>query len=111
MKTEENTIDLRKYIAKDSSVLTGRPYGKAVRESSGIDMLETKFEQVNIIIPENIYSIGPSFLEELFFNVIKKLGKEKFFIKFKFVHNGKYDYKTPLNEAIERVLRKTTAIG
>lgn len=109
-QSKNNIIDLNEFRVSTAKVFTGRPYGKDVRENSNIDKIEAEYDQVNIIIPDNIYSIGPSFFEELFINAIQKLGKEKFLEKFKFTNKGKYNYETPLNEAIERVLRKKTAL-
>ncbi len=109
-ENKENIIDLEKFRAKEAKVFTGRPYGRDVRENSKVDDIEAKYNEVNIIIPDNIYSIGPSFFEELFINAIKKLGKEKFLEKFKFTNKGNYNYKSSLEEAIERVLRKKTAL-
>lgn len=112
----ENTIDLNIFISVDENgnpakVFTGRDRGESVREKSNIDEIEKNFSQVNIIIPDNIYSINPSFFEELFTNVVIKLGRKNFFEKFKFISSGNYPYSKPLNEAIDRILRKKTAIG
>ncbi|MDI9871092.1 STAS-like domain-containing protein [Flectobacillus roseus] len=111
----ENIINLEDYrvTSNDGSiakVFTGRDRGEIVRKSSHLDELETQFDHVKIIIPNNIYSINPSFFEELFINVVTKLGKEKFFEKFIF-QSDEYNYQKPLNEAIMRILRKGTALG
>lgn len=112
----ENLIHLEDYrvIGKDGSiakVFTGRDRGEDVRISSRIDEIEKKYDEVKIIIPDNIYSINPSFFEEFFVNVVLKLGKENFRKKFKFESIGNYNYERPLAEAIIRILRKNTAIG
>jgi hypothetical protein len=106
-----NTINLEDYRVKGAKVFTGRDRGKSVRESSKLDEIESLFAEINIIIPDNIYSINPSFFEELFLNVVIKLGKEKFLEKFKFISHGNYPYLKPLHEAIDRILRNKTAIG
>ena len=104
--SKDNTINLEDFRAKDghkiSKVFTGRDRGLYVREQS--------YDEVKIIIPNNIYSINPSFFEELFVNIIKRLGKENFLKKIHFTSEGDYNYETPLNEAIERVLRKNSAL-
>lgn len=114
MQTKNNTINLEDYRVKKenkiSKIFTGRDRGKSVREKSGIDNIEQEYDSISIIIPDNIYSINPSFFEELFVNVVKKLGKEKFLVKFKFNSIGDYDYNKPLNEAIDRILRRKTAL-
>lgn len=116
MEKRTNTINLENFRVKDirkgtiSKVFTGRDRGKKVREDSRIDLIEAENETVEIIIPDNIYSINPSFFEELFVNVVKKLGKEKFLEKFSFISKGDYIYEKPLNEAIDRILRSKTAL-
>ena len=112
--SKDNTINLEDFRAKDghkiSKVFTGRDRGLYVREQSKIDEIEQSYDEVKIIIPNNIYSINPSFFEELFVNIIKRLGKENFMKKIHFTSEGDYNYETPLNEAIERVLRKNSAL-
>ena len=66
-----------------AKVFTGRDRGQEVREKSRIDELEKNNDEVIIEIPADIYSINPSFFEELFFNVVTKLKKEAFLNKFK----------------------------
>jgi hypothetical protein len=114
--SKDNIINLEDHrvIGKDGTiakVFTGRDRGEDVREASSIDKIEAKYDEVKIIIPDNIYSINPSFFEELFVNVVIKLGREKFLEKFKFESIGNYNYEKPLSEAIVRILRKHTAIG
>lgn len=111
------TIDLEKYRSVDkqtkykSKVFTGRDRGIDVREESKIDELEASNEKIVISIPEDIYSINPSFFEELFKNVVKKLGREGFLAKFELKSNGDYDFQEELMEAIDRILNDATAIG
>lgn len=114
--SNRNTINLEDYRVKGNDgsiakVFTGRDRGEDVRKASDIDEIEKKYDEIFIIIPDNIYSINPSFFEELFVNVVLKLGREKFMEKFKFQSIGNYNYERPLSEAIIRILRKKTAIG
>lgn len=115
MYSSENTINLEDFRAKDikkgvvSKVFTGRDRGETVRKQSKIDEIEKKFETVKVIVPENIYSINPSFFEELLFNVVNKLGKDKFLEKFEFEYQG-YNFEDKLIEAIDRILRDKTAL-
>lgn len=111
-----NILNLEDYrvIGKDGTiakVFTGRDRGRDVRLASKIDDMERKYESISIVIPDNIYSINPSFFEELFVNAVIKLGREPFREKFLFESQGKYNYERPLNEAISRILRNNTAIG
>ena len=72
--SKDNTINLEDFRAKDghkiSKVFTGRDRGLYVREQSKIDEIEQSYDEVKIIIPNNIYSINPSFFEELFVNKV-----------------------------------------
>lgn len=107
----DNIINLEDYRVQGAKVFTGRDRGKFVREKSNLDKIETQFSEVFIIIPREVYSIIPSFFEELFLNVVLKLGREKFLSKFKIESQGEYKYEKPLNEAIDRILRTKTALG
>ncbi len=110
-------INLEDYRSEDkvrhikSKVFTGRDRGQEVREKSKIDDLETKNDKIIIEIPSDIYSINPSFFEELFFNVVTKLKKDAFLSKFKLEPKGNYDFQEELMEAIDRILNDATAIG
>lgn len=106
-----NIIHLEDFRAAGAKVYTGRDRGKQAREDSKINEIEAKYDLVKIIIPDNVYSIIPSFFEELFLDVVLKLGREDFYKKFKFESLGSYKYEKALREAIERILRKNTAIG
>ena len=79
MKT--NIINLENYRTQlgnvKSKVFTGRDRGLDVREKSHIDELFNECEKVKFVIPNDIFSITPSFLEELFFNVVKVYGNVK----------------------------------
>lgn len=110
MATKESIIDLKKYQTPGSKVFTTRPRGKQVREASKIDILETQSDLVKVLIPKDIASINPSFLEEFLKNVVIKLGSEVFLKKIKFESVGRYNIEDDLTEAIERLLREQSAI-
>lgn len=111
METKEYIIDLQQYRTPGSKVFTGRPRGKKVREQSNIDDVEKKHDKITIIIPEEISSINPSFLEEFLEKVTLKLGEKLFYEKFNFVNNGKYKVVKDLEEAVERILREENALA
>lgn len=110
-------INLENYRSEDkvrhikAKVFTGRDRGQEVREKSMIDELENSNDRVIIEVPDDIYSINPSFFEELFFNVVTKLRKDAFLEKFTIESKGDYDFQSELLEAIDRILNDTTAIG
>ena len=70
---------------------------------------DNECEKVKFVIPNDIFSITPSFLEELFFNVVKVYGKEKLYEKLDLEGNI-YDLHEPLNEAIDRILQRKTGL-
>jgi len=105
-----NKIKLEEFRTPGAKIFTGRDRGKEVRLKSRIDEIEKTHDRVIFIIPDNLYSINPSFFEELFVNVVLKLGKEEFNKKFEFINDGDYNYAKPLSEAIDRILREKTAI-
>lgn len=110
-------IDLEQFRSEDkvrrikSKVFTGRDRGEMVRAASKIDELEAQNDKVIIEIPADIYSINPSFFEELFLNVVTKLKKEAFLQKFSLEAKGEYSFQNELMEAVDRILNDATAIG
>jgi hypothetical protein len=109
-KISSNIIDLNTYRAAGSKVFTGRDRGEQDRELSKIDSLINQFDKVRLLIPNDIYSINPSYLEEFLVNVVEKLGKEGFYQKFEIVNEGAYKIDSDLNEAIDRILREDHAL-
>jgi hypothetical protein len=111
METTLYRIDLQDYRNPGAKVFTTRPRGKVVREQSGIDLVEPKYDKIEVVVPSDISSINPSFLEEFLENVVVKLGETKFRSKFRFINEGRYKIDDDLTEAIERILREESAIA
>lgn len=103
-------IDLEKYRSPGAKIFTGRDRGEEVRNKSEIDRYADEFDIIEIHIPAGLFSINPSFFEELFINVVKKYRNQGFFEKFKFKNDGEYPYEKPLKEAVSRILRENTAL-
>ena len=104
-------IDLEKYRTAGALVFTGRDRGQDVRAKSGIDNLEKTADHITVRIPEDTFSINPSFLEEFFKNVVQRLGATSFWQKFSFDNKGEYQIEDNLQLAIERILRKSSALS
>ena len=104
-------IDLKDHRTAGALVFTGRDRGMEVRKDSNLDELEPKAEHITVRIPEDTFSINPSFLEEFFRNVVKRLGANGFWQKFRFENKGEYKVKDNLELAIERILRKSSALS
>ena len=107
----ETTINLENFLTKGSKVFTGRPRGKQVRTDSKIDELAIKFDKITVFVPENVYSVNPSFLEEFLKNVVQELGEDKFYSKFQFICNGEYQITEDLYEAVENILKEDNALA
>lgn len=108
------TINLEYFRTAGSKVFTGRDRGVEVRSKSKIDELEaTSQDGITIIIPEDIRSINPSFLEEFLFNVVKKLGKEVFFKRFSFNNKSAryHSFDGDLKEAVESILKSDNSLS
>jgi hypothetical protein len=105
------TINLDHFRTTGSKVFTGRDRGKQVRIESKIDELIDNNSGVEIIIPEDIRSINPSFLEEFLFNAVRKLGKILFFQKVRFTNPGKYHIGEDIEEAVDSILREKNALS
>jgi len=107
-----NIIDLELYRTKGSKVFTGRDRGIEVRERSRIDEIEKETNDIiTIIIPSDIRSINPSFLEEFLFNVVSKLKKEGFLKKFLFENEStRYNFDEDLDEAIDCILKRDNSL-
>ncbi len=104
-------INLELFRTPTAKVFTGRDRGIEVRTNSKIDELELQSDKIKIIIPEDIRSINPSFLEEFLFNVVTKLNKEGFMKKFIFENkSSRYDFTNDLEEAIDCILRRNNAL-
>lgn len=106
-------INLEIFRTPGSKVFTGRDRGIEVRNQSKIDEIEsTTDDAITIIIPEDIRSINPSFLEEFLSNVVKKLGKEKFYKRIKFQNKSEryQSFNSDLEEAIESILKSDNSL-
>ena len=103
-------IDLNEYLTPGAKVFIGRDRGDEVRNATRIDEIEPDFDQITIIIPKDVRSVNPSFLEEYFYNLIPKLGKEMFLKKIKFQNAERYQIETDLEDAIDRRLREHNAL-
>jgi hypothetical protein len=107
---KEAFIDLNDFRTPGAKVFTGRDRGRIVRNKSKIDSLESKFERINVIVPNDIYAINPSFLEEFLVNVVLKLKSDGFSEKFNFECQGDYKIDNDLEEAVDRILREENAL-
>lgn len=104
-------IDLNKFRTPGARVFTGRPRGEEVRANSKVDEIEANAAHVIVRIPADTITINPSFLEEFFRYVVRKLGAVAFRQKFEFDNPGAYKIQDNLDLAIERILRSSNALA
>ncbi len=107
----EATIDLSNFRTAGSKVFTGRDRGIFVRNNSKIDELVSTNDHIDILVPDDIRSINPSFLEEFLINVVQKLGKEKFYRNIFFKTSGRYNIEEDLQEAVDSILREENGLS
>lgn len=111
MKMSNITINIGDYRTFGARIYTGRDRGEEVRNKSKINKIIESYDQIEIIVPDDIITINPSFLEELFRDVVIKLGKTAFYDKFKFTCLGPYKIESNLDTAVERIIRKNSSLG
>lgn len=112
-RSKDNHIYLEDFCTRIgnrvSKVFTGRDRGTEVRESSQIDLQYDTYHTLIIEIPQGTFSITPSFLEEFFVNIVIKYGVETFRDTVTVNANG-YEIDAPLEEAIDRIVQRKTAL-
>jgi len=105
--TLHEQIDLNKArIPPDSEFLSGRDCGEEFRRKFQVDRLDATPGEVKILIPDAIVSMNTSFFLGLFGPSVRKLGKENFSKKYKFVADNVH--LATVAEGIERALKEAT---
>ena len=80
-------IELKKFKRSESKIFTGRPQGEKARAELRLDDFDKNNESVDIIIPDDTFSVNSSFFLGMFQQSIKKLGEERFREKYRFKCN------------------------
>lgn len=98
MNQKDTTIDFSKL---GGPVYVGRERGNSVRKKFSLDKLDQDPETVSVIVPDNTFSINPSFFLGLFGESIRTLGSREAFLK-------KYRFKIPkhLQSSIEAYISR-----
>jgi hypothetical protein len=104
-----NTVNLGDVRASGTRVFSGQPRGKNARRAFNLEALDTDGEVVSVLIPEDTYSIGPSFLLGLFGPSIVRLGRDRFFEKYKFPWDP--ILLDSLNETVARATKTSTVLS
>lgn len=77
-------IDLNNCKRKNVKVLSGRDVGIDFRKKFKLDDIDMNKESVEVIVPEDLYSINSSFFLGLFGPSVRHLGEEGFKKKYQF---------------------------
>jgi hypothetical protein len=91
-----------------AKVFAGRQRGKYWREHFKLDELDTVSESVRILIPEDIISLNISFFLNLFGDSIRRLGKEKFIIHYRFESDP--ILQPLIDQGIDQALKRSSAL-
>jgi len=87
-------------------VFTRRENGEALRKQWHLDGRDTNDEIVIVQIPDTMYTISSSFFIGLFADSLRKMGRERFKEKYRFVGSSKTDtIQDVLNVHIQTTLR------
>ncbi len=91
---DKKSLYLKKFRGNSSSSFTGRPEGESARSELKLNEYDEDTQQYEIIIPKGTTAFNPSFYLGLLFKSIKKLGIEKFEIKYDIVFEETHDRST-----------------
>jgi hypothetical protein len=61
--------------------LSGKAKGRDARAALRVDVLDTLAEAVEVILPDDLYAVSPSFFLGLFSQSLTKLGTKEAFLK------------------------------
>lgn len=100
------TIDRKRDVK--SRVFSGRDRGEEVRKKSHLDEYVLQGKTIHIQVPNDIFSINPSFLEEFLSTAVKKFGKTDFYQHV--IFEEPFKFKCQLEEAVDRIARSSTAL-
>jgi hypothetical protein len=79
-----NNIDLQKLTKNSVRSLSGHDRGTEARSFFRLDEFDVQALSVEVIAPDELDTITPSFVQGMFGESVRKLGKEVFFSKYKF---------------------------
>lgn len=78
------SIDLKTLTKPGSRVLIGHENGVAARQHFQLDYLDSGREVVTVVVPQELRSLTPSFVQGMFAGSVHKLGPTEFFRRYKF---------------------------
>lgn len=105
---ENYIIDFEKYRSPESKVFSGRERGRVVREQIGFEEILNSSSKVEILIPDDIYTVNTSFFLGLFGNIVRRLGELEF--RNKFIFKCTASILDDIEEGIDRALKEKSVI-
>jgi hypothetical protein len=100
-------IDLGRYRTGGSQVFAGRERGQKVRAAARLDEIDRTDNEVEIRVPEDIYSLNSSFFLGMFGDSVRRFGETEFRRRYRFVGE---DLEALINEGIREALRTTSPL-
>lgn len=94
------TIDLEQFAQGRITLLAAKPKGADARMALNIDDLDKSDDVVDVLIPDYIITLTPSFFLGLFSKSLDYLGEEKFFQKYHF-KNAKFSIQQQIKSGVD----------
>lgn len=79
-------LDLSRMTRGEVSILIGYKYGERARAEYGLDRLDQQNEAVDVILPPELKTITPSFVQGFFGKSALVLGRAEFFERYHFLN-------------------------
>lgn len=102
-------INLNVINGKKYKVLSGVDLGEKARKEFNIDLLDTQNNQVEFIIPDDVYSVNSSFFSGLFQKSIKTLGVNEF--KARYIFSCDEIIRMNINNGIFNIVNTLDLLG
>lgn len=103
-----NTIDLNDLTDGRAQNLSGHERGAQAREAFGLDALDEN-GIVDVIVPDELYAIAPSFFQGMFAQSVKHLGSEGAFLGH-YHFSAKASVMTQIHRGIRASLTRGSAL-
>lgn len=106
MPKERSTLKVKQevflspYKGKEEKIFTNRDKGIKARESLELDRLENEDGRIEVLLPEDVWGINPSFFGGMFETSIIKL-RQGFWDKYVFLYENRKNLDETLKDCIE----------
>lgn len=100
-------VDLAEFRTGNVRVFAGRDRGQKVREAARLAALDDAGSEIEIRVPEDVFSVTSSFFLGMFGDTIRALGKSEFRRRYRFTGR---DIERVLEDGIAEALRKESPL-